>query len=535
VAANKTSERLAISVAYLPPTSAQRRFALVVVVLQFVACAVVAPFPTVVPRIDSFVPVILAIVFVANLITAVLLLNQSSVIASRALLVLANGYLFSALIVIPQALTFPGAFASKGLLGAGLQSSGWLNVFWHVGFLVAVAGYVCLKRQEHPDAVIRPSTLSAFCWSMAIQLTLVCALTWAVTAGDRFMPRLFLDDRSYAPLVHYAAGTIVLMSVLVLLLLWARRTSVLDLWLMVAICMLISEMTLVTFGMTARFYLGWYVSRTLAVAVSTVVLIALISESMRLYAELSRANVLLERERTNKLMTIQAAMSSIAHEVKQPLAVIAASTAAARIWLQRVPPNLGEATQLLSDAERSSLDAGEIVENVRKMFVATGHERRPIDANKLVLETLHILRGELTEYDVRIDIELSSELPLIMGHKGQLQEVILNLVHNAIDAMAAVEVGHRTLKLRTKIDGAKAIIIDVEDSGEGIKPERLSGIFDAFVTTKSGGTGLGLAICTRIIEQHGGRLTVESDGENGAIFQIILPIEPSARDTRRVG
>jgi hypothetical protein len=240
VAANKTSERLAISVAYLPPTSAQRRFALVVVVLQFVACAVVAPFPTVVPRIDSFVPVILAIVFVANLITAVLLLNQSSVIASRALLVLANGYLFSALIVIPQALTFPGAFASKGLLGAGFQSSGWLNVFWHVGFLVAVAGYVCLKRQEHPDAVIRPSALSVFCWSMAIQLSLVCALTWAVTAGDRFMPRLFLDDLSYAFLVHYVTGTIVVMSVLVLLLVWARRTSVLDLWLMVAICMLIS-------------------------------------------------------------------------------------------------------------------------------------------------------------------------------------------------------------------------------------------------------------------------------------------------------
>jgi len=186
--------------------------------------------------LTAFVPVILAIVFVANLITAVLLLNQSSVIASRALLVLANGYLFSALIVIPQALTFPGAFASKGLLGAGLQSSGWLNVFWHVGFLVAVTGYACLKSQERRDAPIRPSVVSAFCWSMAIQLSMVCALTWAVTAGDRFMPRLFLDDRSYAPLVHYAAGTIVLMSVLVLLLVWARRTSVLDLWLMVAIC-----------------------------------------------------------------------------------------------------------------------------------------------------------------------------------------------------------------------------------------------------------------------------------------------------------
>jgi signal transduction histidine kinase len=121
-----------------------------------------------------------------------------------------------------------------------------------------------------------------------------------------------------------------------------------------------------------------------------------------------------------------------------------------------------------------------------------------------------------------------------MGHKGQLQEVILNLVHNAIDAMAPVEVGRRTLKLRTKTDGAKVIIIEVQDSGEGIKPDRLHSIFDAFVTTKSSGTGLGLAICTRIIEQHGGRLTAESDGKNGATFQIILPVEPSAMGTDRV-
>jgi hypothetical protein len=121
------------SLADLPPTSAQRRIALVVIVLQAVACAVVAPFPAHLPRIEGFVPVILTTVFVADLVTAVLLFGQSTVAASRAVLILANGYLFSALIVIPHALTFPGSFAPKGLLGAGVQSSGWLNVFWHFG------------------------------------------------------------------------------------------------------------------------------------------------------------------------------------------------------------------------------------------------------------------------------------------------------------------------------------------------------------------------------------------------------------------
>jgi two-component sensor histidine kinase len=292
----------------------------VVVVLQFVACAVVAPFPAHLPRIDSFVPVILAIIFVADFITAVLLFNQSTLVVPRAILFLANGYLFSALIVIPHALTFPGSFASKGLLGAGVQSSGWLNVFWHFGFLTGVATYASLKDRQHWKDAIPTSALAAFFWSLAIQISVVCALTWGVTAGDRFMPRLFFDDLTNAPGLHYATGTIVLTTMLVLLLMWTRRTSVLDLWIMVTLCMLISEMALVTLGLTARFYLGWYVSRTLAVAVSTVVLVALLAEAMRLNSEVLKTNILLRREQdhTNRLN------SELDHRVKNVLASVSA-------------------------------------------------------------------------------------------------------------------------------------------------------------------------------------------------------------------
>ena len=113
-----------------------------------------------------------------------------------------------------------------------------------------------------------------------------------------------------------------------------------------------------------------------------------------------------------------------------------------------------------------------------------------------------------------------------MGHSVQLREVIVNLVRNAIDAMDSNDVDHRTLKVRTKPNGAKAIIMEVEDSGPGIEAERLGGIFEPFVTTKPNGTGLGLAICSRIVERHGGRLTASSDGKNGALFQIVLPVEP---------
>jgi hypothetical protein len=276
------SDDLQSTVATASPTMQQRRAAFAVVVLQFLACAVVAPLPAHLPRIDGFVPAILAIIFVADFITAVLLFGLTIIVGSRAILILANGYLFSSLIAIPHALTFPGSFAPHGVLG-GIQSSAWLNVLWHLGFLAAVAAYASLKDREHKNDAVPTSALATFLWSLAIQIGVVCALTWGVTAGDRFLPRLFLDDLTYAPAVHSATGMLVLLSVLVLLLMWTRRTSVLDLWIMVTICMLISEMALVAFGMTARFYLGWYVSRTLAVAVSTVVLIALLSEVMRLH------------------------------------------------------------------------------------------------------------------------------------------------------------------------------------------------------------------------------------------------------------
>src|SRR6516165_4447020 len=184
------------------PTVRQRRFALLVVALQFVACAVVAPFPANLPRIDSFVPVLLTIIVVADFITAVLLFSQTTIVASRAILILANGYLFSALIVIPHALTFPGSFAPKGLLGGGIQSSGWLNVFWHLGFLAAVAGYAFLKDEQHWRGAVPTSAVAAFFWSLAIQISVVCALTWGVTVGDRLMPQLFLDDLTNAPGLH---------------------------------------------------------------------------------------------------------------------------------------------------------------------------------------------------------------------------------------------------------------------------------------------------------------------------------------------
>ena len=140
------------------------------------------------PRIDSFVPTVMAIVFVTDLVTAVLLFGQVSATGSRALLMLASGYLFSSLIAIPYTLTFPGAFAPTGLLGAGSQSAAWLNVSFRFGLAVATVGYALLSSGKHTKGSIEPSRRPAISWSVAIVIVLVCALTAAVTAAHDFMP-----------------------------------------------------------------------------------------------------------------------------------------------------------------------------------------------------------------------------------------------------------------------------------------------------------------------------------------------------------
>jgi signal transduction histidine kinase len=272
----------------------------------------------------------------------------------------------------------------------------------------------------------------------------------------------------------------------------------------------------------------------LVVSFGTAVLAALFAERRESEERLARSNMLLERERENKLMNVNAATSSIAHEVRQPLTGITAAASAARRWLGQVPPDVGRVKHLLDNIERAGFRANEVLVNLRRLFQDADHGQQPIDVNNMTLEALQTLNGELNDHSVKTDVELASELPLVMGHRVQLQEVISNLVYNAIDAMAPIKLDRRTLKVRTKADGAKAVIVEVEDSGHGIEPERLGSIFEPFVTTKPHGTGLGLAICSTIVERHGGRLTASSEGNNGALFQIVLPVKPPVTDTDRL-
>jgi signal transduction histidine kinase len=516
------------SIATMRPTLRQRRLAYTVVALVAVGFGAVAPFASdQLVRIDSFVPTIQAIIFVTDFTTAILLFSQFSILDSRELLLLASGYLFSAFIVIPHTLSYPGAFAPKGLLVSGLQTTPWLYTFWHFGFSAVVLVYACLTSTNPRKFFIRNSGMLAIWVSTAIVVALVCVLTWGAVAEESYLPPLIADNVvSFTPLANYVTTISLLTSLLAFIVLWIRQRSVLDLWLLVAIFATVVEQAVVSLFIASRFSVGFYSSRMFSVIVSTVVLSALLSESVSVYVSLYRANRMLRRERENKLMTLEAAIAVITHEVRQPLTGITAKSAAARRFLRREPPDINRAQAILDEVESAGFRADEVLKSVGALFERSNWEQEPIDVNELALEAILILQRELAQNSIVVNTQLTEQLPLIVGHRGQLQEVLLNLVQNSIDAMITVADKSRVLHIGTELHG-ETIAISVDDSGPGIDPKKMTSIFDPFVTTKAKGMGLGLALSHMIIERHGGQISVLPGPNGGAHFRITIPIKPT--------
>lgn len=511
--------------ATLSPTPGQHRLVLAVLAVLSVAFVVAAPLAfTPLPHLDAFIPCVGAIIFVTDLITSVLLYAQFSIYRSPALLALASGYLFTGLIVVPHALSFPGAFSPTGLLGAGLQTAGWLYTFWHIGFPLSLLIYALLKGQSRKETWTLASTHPALALSAASVAIAVCGLVLLTTAGDDYMPRVLLDRAHNAPLARYVLAVDVLTCVLALALLWSRQYSLLDQWLMVVAVALVSELILGGVISPTRFSLGWYFGRGYALVTSTVVLVVLLSETTRLYARLARANMMLARERDNKLMNAEATAAAIAHELKQPLAAMVANADASLGFLEQMPPKVARAKEALDDIVADGHRTSDALDGVRTLFRNVNEGREAVDMNEICRDVLHSMRSELDGHGIILQSEFMAEISLVRGNRGQLQQVMFNLAHNAVDAMVATTDRSRVLRLITQRDDRGRIVVAVQDTGPGIDPKRLGEIFDAFVTTKPQGTGLGLAICRIIIERHGGDLTAFSDGSNGALFQFTLPV-----------
>jgi len=501
----------------LSPSRAQRRLALGVVLVLLVAFFITAgPLSTIhLGRIDAFVPAYATAIFVNDSITAVLLFAQFSILRSRALLAIASGYLFTAFILIPWLLTFPGVFTPGGLLGAGPQSTYWLYILWHAGFPMFVIAYALLKDADPAKRSWQGSAGVAILSSVFMIAAVVCVATFLVTAYDPLLPRLTLDTSRVSVFWYFAAGSMTLLSALALIVLWLRRRSVLDLWLTVVMFAYVVEMSF------PRFSVGWYAGRVFALLSSSILLFVLLYEITMLYAHLLRAVVAQRRERAARLMTGDAVAATIAHEIKQPLSGMVTSAHAGLRWLDRAMPDLDEAkaafTQIATDGHR----AGAVIEGIRAIFKKDVRNKALLDINDVIREALSLVRGNLEKHRILVEAEPNARLP-VSGDRVQLQQVLLNLITNAIDSMAAKD-EPRVLCVKSDVQTSGGVKVSVADTGTGIGSQNIDRIFNPLFTTKSDGMGMGLSICRSIIEAHDGRIWVAPNKPQGAVFQFILP------------
>jgi signal transduction histidine kinase len=217
-------------------------------------------------------------------------------------------------------------------------------------------------------------------------------------------------------------------------------------------------------------------------------------------------------------------VASIAHEIKQPLAAIVANVDAIKRWLSHAPPNIEEANASLDNIANDGHRASEVINSIRSMYKKGAHGRTLLNPNDVVRETLVMADVDFRMQRVSTSIKLRDDLPQVMAERGQLQQVLLNLITNAIEAMHDITDRPRILRVRSDINrDTSGVLITVEDTGTGIDGKDTEHIFEPFFTTKSTGTGIGLSVCRSIIEAHGGNIQVSANRPHGTIFSLNLP------------
>jgi len=246
-----------------------------------------------------------------------------------------------------------------------------------------------------------------------------------------------------------------------------------------------------------------------------------ITESKRAQDELETTRA--ELIRVARMNRLGAMTASIAHEINQPLGAMVANANAALRWLAKTPPDLDETRAALRRIGADGHRAAEVIQGIRAMFRNDGQKRVPLDINQLICEVLALVQGELRKRRIAVDAELGEGLPQVTADRVQLQQVIMNLVTNAIDAMETVTDRRPILRVRSEVRDGETVVVAIEDSGIGIDAAKQDRLFDTFFTTKPDGLGMGLSICRSIIEAHNGRLWWTAGAQHGSVFRFELP------------
>ena len=243
-------------------------------------------------------------------------------------------------------------------------------------------------------------------------------------------------------------------------------------------------------------------------------------ENERRYRE-----ALMELAHVNRVTTMGQLTASISHEMKQPIGAVVANAEAGLNWLDAQPPELNRIRQTLGWIITDSLRAGEIIGRIQGLIKKAPPRREEMEINAAVLEVIALTHGEVVKNGVSVRTHLAEGLPLIRVDRVQLQQVVLNLIINAVEAMSAVREEPRELLISTDRDALNGLLVSLRDSGPGLDPASLEHVFDPFYTTKPSGMGMGLSICRSIVEAHGGRIWAGANETRGAVFQFSLPLE----------
>ena len=501
-----------------------------------------APFARVaLPQVPAFIPVYQSALIINDVITAVLLLGHYSFLRTRALLVLACGYLFSALMAAAHGLSFPGLFAPGGALGAGPQTTAWLYFLWHGGFPLFVLVYVRWKAVAQSQTMpVRTAMVVAILSTAAV----CAALVWFTTAGHDALPVIMRGNQDDTGKLFVAACTWAL-SLLALVVLWRERThSVLDLWLMVSLIAWLFDIGLASVLNGGRFDLGFYGGRVYGLLASSFVLMVLLLENGHLYAKLAQANEReqskneeLERARQAADAATQAKsdfLASMSHEIRTPMnGVIGMVEVLGRSSLKT---HQMEMVELIRESAFSLLTIIDDILDFSKIEAGRLEiEARPLSVPDVVEKVCVMLNRLAEKQNVELMLFTDPMIPeTVAGDSLRLRQVLTNLVNNAIKFSGSTRrVGKVLVRAVLKqVEGDQAWIeFQIIDNGIGMDEETISRLFTAFTqadsstTRRFGGTGLGLAISDRLASLMGGDISVQSTPDQGSRFVLRLPFQ----------
>jgi signal transduction histidine kinase/CheY-like chemotaxis protein len=524
--------------------------------VSIVVFLIAAPFAKVpLAQVSAFIPIYESALVINDLMTAVLLFGQFRFLKSRALLVLASAYLFTAFMTVSHALTFPGLFSPTGLLGAGPQSTAWLYMFWHGGFPLLVIAYALVKDEGCSSGRPRPRARRAILASIAAVLGAVCGLTLLATAGQNALPEIMLSNH-YTSAMTVVVSCAWVMSLVALVILWRRRTyTVIDLWLMVVMCAWLFDIALAAVLNAGRFDLGFYAGRIYGLLAASFVLIVLLTENGKLYARLVEAHEGERRERqrveerTTELMAVNEELatevaerrraeagaevanrakseflSRMSHELRTPLNAVLGF--AQVLEIESLPPEHRESVEHILKGGRHLL--GLINEVLDISRIEGGHlsiSLEPVLVSEVIREALDLMHPLAATWNVHLDGALREIGDrYVLADRQRLKQVLLNFLSNA----AKYNRPHGTVSISVNDASGDRLRLNVTDTGPGIPPEKMQRLFTPFdrLGAEEGaveGTGLGLALSKRLVEVMGGDIGADSAVAEGSTFWVELP------------